>query len=318
MEYNEFLEKIFNGLESLIPECVVEKVCNDGDEECRVLSLRKKNKSYGIAVRADSLYKDYKNGSNCGDILRGVWDAFRRDYDAFDMDSVVELTADVELFKSNVELRLVPEYLVKGNVIKRRYAEDLYIGCYVILARSSETLAGYWVTDDALETVGLYVDDVYNVALGNLVAKTVPVLNSMSSTIGVMLGEHTECSENLLDTSYLDDLESMQSTAPKELYVLTNDTGLSGAIVLAYPELLESIASRAKANIVILPSSVHEVLIMFDYGDEPVDFDALRDMVVEINESDVPLKDVLANNIYYYDRQTMSISIAPRGSDVKQ
>lgn len=83
------------------------------------------------------------------------------------------------------------------------------------------------------------------------------------------------------------------------MYVLTNQQKQFGAISILYPQVLERFVKEAGAELWILPSSIHEVILMpkgkGTYGEE------LREMVTEINRTQVACEEVLTDSVYYYD-----------------
>lgn len=82
------------------------------------------------------------------------------------------------------------------------------------------------------------------------------------------------------------------------LYIVTNRTGNFGAAVMLYPELWKKIRNVLGENFYILPSSVHEVLLVREsYGMKRTQ---LEIMVKEINETEVDEEEVLADTVYYY------------------
>ena len=86
-----------------------------------------------------------------------------------------------------------------------------------------------------------------------------------------------------------------------QLMVLTNMQGMHGAGAMFYPDQLETIAQQMGTDFFVLPSSVHEVLILPDDGTtEP---DSLQFMVREINQSTVAPEDRLSDFVYHYDAQ---------------
>ena len=86
-----------------------------------------------------------------------------------------------------------------------------------------------------------------------------------------------------------------------QLMVLTNMQGMHGAGALFYPEQLETIAQQMGTDFFVLPSSVHEVLILPDDGSQ--DLDSLQFMVREINRTEVAPEDRLSDYVYHYDAQ---------------
>ena len=73
-------------------------------------------------------------------------------------------------------------------------------------------------------------------------------------------------------------------------------------------ESLEELSHKCDGNFYILPSSVHEVLVLSEKK-APCIKD-LRDMVYEVNSTQVLPEEILSDNVYYYDKETKSISIA--------
>ncbi|MCR5033134.1 MAG: DUF5688 family protein [Lachnospiraceae bacterium] len=98
------------------------------------------------------------------------------------------------------------------------------------------------------------------------------------------------------------------------MYILSNDRKLFGAAAMFYPGVLESFSERLGLSFYILPSSVHEVLLVPDYGQYRFSHYAnngadLLHMVVQINATEVPPEEVLADAVYYYDKNTRKMSI---------
>ncbi|MCI5700350.1 MAG: DUF5688 family protein [Lachnospiraceae bacterium] len=91
------------------------------------------------------------------------------------------------------------------------------------------------------------------------------------------------------------------------MYVLTNREKYFGAACMLYPDLLKQISDKLNDNLYILPSSIHECIIMPASGEYSQK--SLSEMVTEINEVQVDETEVLSDNVYYFDRMTGSIAI---------
>ncbi len=93
------------------------------------------------------------------------------------------------------------------------------------------------------------------------------------------------------------------------LHVLTNRRGIYGASCMLYRDIIKDFADQEEADVIILPSSIHEVLLfpdhlMFDHA-------FLCRTVQEINREDVPEEDVLSDRIYIFSRETGTIIPSP-------
>lgn len=125
----------------------------------------------------------------------------------------------------------------------------------------------------------------------------------------------SEIMKEILQNSFtdLDQTEMLSTLLSGEdplspLYVLTNCQGFCGSCCILYPNILKDFAKTLNQDLVILPSSIHEVLII--PHEEQLQFDDLTSMVTEINHTEVPLEDQLSNQVYRYSRETNSIEIA--------
>lgn len=96
------------------------------------------------------------------------------------------------------------------------------------------------------------------------------------------------------------------------LYVLSNHTRLYGAASLLYEKQLEKIGEQLQDDYYILPSSIHEVLILpKKYG---TDENELSQMVDDINHTHVEREEILSNHAYFYARgskQPVSLPLIP-------
>ena len=89
--------------------------------------------------------------------------------------------------------------------------------------------------------------------------------------------------------------------------VLTNRKNLFGAACILYDGLLAQIADRLESDLVILPSSVHEVLIL-PAGDRSA-YAATHRMVEDVNEAALLPDEILSDHAYYYSRRERRVSI---------
>jgi hypothetical protein len=93
------------------------------------------------------------------------------------------------------------------------------------------------------------------------------------------------------------------------LYIFTNRIGINGASVIFYRNILKTFADKIDQNFYILPSSIHEVLIIGE--NEVTRTQDLKNMVLEANHTVVTPKEFLSNQVMYYDREKDEIKIVP-------
>ncbi len=89
------------------------------------------------------------------------------------------------------------------------------------------------------------------------------------------------------------------------MYVLTNREKMFGASALLYAEEVGKLAERLDSDLLILPSSVHEVLLLPDGGAQKYDF--FCRMVEEVNTTQVEPEEILSYSLYRYSRKKAEI-----------
>ena len=84
------------------------------------------------------------------------------------------------------------------------------------------------------------------------------------------------------------------------MYVMTNTRGINGAACLLYKNALARFAQKLKQDLFLLPSSVHEVILV--PKSDILKKEDLSEMVREINKTEVSPKEVHSDTVYVYDR----------------
>ena len=98
----------------------------------------------------------------------------------------------------------------------------------------------------------------------------------------------------------------LEEGAPS-LYVLTNETQTYGASCMLYPNLLAEFADELASDLYILPSSIHEVLLLPTTARDSDD--ELRHVVQTVNDNQLPLTQQLSDCVYYYSRASHTLSL---------
>ena len=91
------------------------------------------------------------------------------------------------------------------------------------------------------------------------------------------------------------------------MFVMSNKPRVNGAISILYKDSLKNFSSGLHSDVVILPSSVHEVILLPLLEHEGIK--EFRDMVYEVNRSQLSKEEFLSDNVYLYRRSTDSIEI---------
>ena len=82
-------------------------------------------------------------------------------------------------------------------------------------------------------------------------------------------------------------------------YIATNASGFQGAAVAGYPDFCEKAAETMGGSFYMLPSSVHEFILIKDDGKAKAK--DLNKMIRNVNETVLEPRDILAAQCYHYD-----------------
>ena len=89
--------------------------------------------------------------------------------------------------------------------------------------------------------------------------------------------------------------------------ILSNRKRVQGAACILYPDVLEQLSAQAGGNLYILPSSIHEVILLADGGGEEPEL--LKEMIFDVNRTQVEPEEILSDSLYYYDRTNKCVKI---------
>ena len=169
---------------------------------------------------------------------------------------------------------------------------DLAVVFYVWLGNGNGGVLTAMVTREAADRWGVTPEGLWKLASVNAKREMPPVLRG----IGTMLEEMMAGDGRKLPG------ESRAGSSREDfMYVLTNREGIWGAGCILYPGELKKAAFRLGGDLVVLPSSVHETLLLVRTGEE--DPEELGRMISGINREVVAREEWLSFQAYGYSRK---------------
>lgn len=239
-------------------------------------------------------YHSYLEGVCLEDIYEDILSTYRSHLPKEDFDT--SIFTDYKKAHSRIVMRLVSykrnEELLK-SIPHFRY-QDLAIVFYCMLHADEHNQANILIHNEHLPLWNITKDSLYHAAVANT-PKLLPYeLIPMSSLLG--------------EPGADDDLP---------LYILTNKYRTNGATVILYDGLLNQISGHFQKDLIILPSSIHEVLLIpVDSADEE-DLSHYTEMVQNVNDTELADDEILSGHSYYFSRTTGLLSCHPESVSVK-
>lgn len=178
---------------------------------------------------------------------------------------------------STVKAKVVPFFTsyLDGKVYRRFL--DLAI-CYYIPVSNDGTIT---ITEQLLKDTGIDENELYEKAMSHNMAKIQDMADMMAELMGMP-----------------EDVAALMGGIPRgQQIVITNMDNKLGAIALA-GNLDEACELLDTDDIYIMPSSVHELIAV----NGNMNVESLREMVSEVNDTQVAPEERLSYNVYAYKR----------------
>lgn len=103
----------------------------------------------------------------------------------------------------------------------------------------------------------------------------------------------------------MEDMDLAEQLPDYPLYLLTNRRQFLGAATILYHDLLKKCADELQSDLLILPSSIHEVLLLPYDGNQSLE--ECSRIVCQVNEDSVSPEEILSDHVYLFDRRTNQI-----------
>ncbi len=254
------------------------------------LNVRPEGAEVGVSIDCNKLYAAYTDGVDYRDIIAGMTDQLEKSLkDGPGID--IDMFSDYAQLKDKLSIEVISAERNKDILesVPHKNLEDMAVVYRFVLESSDEGRASILVTNQMLETMGVTPEQLHADAL-EIAPQIKPAeIKGMSEVMAEMMGvEQAE-------------MMGIFPVAPEDeqMYVATVPDKVHGAGVLAYQDFMDKAAERAGGDFFILPSSIHEILIVPDNG--KMNLKDLEAMVREVNATQVAPADKLTDSVYHYD-----------------
>lgn len=298
MEYKEFVEYIKMNAGYIAGEggnITINHVIKNNGCEMDGLVIMEKGKDIAPTIYLDSFYELYTNGENIKDIIRQIEVIYEQNKNNVTFD--VNILKHFDTIKDKIVYKVV-NYRSNEKLLEQvphKRILDLAVVFYCLLDNEYGRSATALIYNNNLKNWNVTIDDVYKAALKN----TPDLLHSKISSMAALF---EKCGVNV-DGEEVD----LKDYVPSDMYVLTNESKLNGAACILYENVLYDFAQKLGADLYILPSSVHEVILLPKLS--MFEKDELVNMVKEVNTEGVAADEVLSDHVYEYNRTERLITM---------
>lgn len=276
----------------------------DGQNERLVVSVGESKMS--MAFRLREIYRDVENGEEIKHAVDRMCNTIKESISVIETkeQDVKAFITDYEKVKDNTYLRLVPgDSPILGETPHKKVEDMALVVSIALVDFSDENGKSVVVVSKPLmEMYGIDEQQLFADAERNSLQYEPVVFTPLGQMIKDLIK-----AENLPDPAD----EGIIS------YIATNRSGFHGASVVSYPDFCEKAAETLGGSFYLIPSSVHEFILLKDDG-TPKAKD-LNKMIKNVNETVLEPRDFLSDQCYHYDAKTKTLETGLKYADkVKQ
>ena len=251
----------------------------------------------GPCLNMSEIYEEYSSGRDYDDLFAAVVEVLKSSLTPPNCFNVEELR-DYNKVKEHLYLQVVSS---KDPSLKEFAHKNLFHDIeviYRIMIEEDENInTSAIVSNRSLEDWGISLEQLHEDAL-----------SATMKNYGLCFGSIFETLKKMGAVPPFMDESDFESQMP--IVVASNEKGCLGAAVLSYPDFFEKAEEVMGGSFWILPSSIHEVLMVPDTGDDGM-AEMLLEMVTMVNASGaVAPQDVLTDNAYYFDSERKTLVTA--------
>ena len=265
---------------------------NKLNESYEAITVTPEGSNIGVNMSIEKFYDAVQDGTPYDSVVDKAVETIGRGIEQRPDIDVAALT-DYSQMKEKLAMEVVSAEANKEMLenVPHQNMEDMAVVYRFILSSDDEGRASVLVTNQILENMGVTPEQLHADAMENAPQIKPAEIKGMSEVMAEMMGiEQAE-------------MMGIVPVDPKDeqMFVATVPDKVHGAGVLAYQDFMDQAAERVGGDFFILPSSIHEVLIVPDNG--KMDLKDLENMVKEVNATQVAPADKLTDSVYHYDSQ---------------
>jgi len=300
MDIKEFAQQVADAVqERLGGECRAEikEVRRNNNAVLTGLMIRSPSTNVSPCIYLEEFFQGFEKGT---ETVEGMADRIAGAYREAGLPDRVDTSffTDYEKAKKKVRGKLVNTEMNRKLLEAVPHREFLDLSMVYMLRLEEEGCGmecSIDVKNEYLELWGVTEEDLFGDAKANARSDGGAVLKSIVDVIKE-IPYNEETAVPTLDKSF-------------PMYVLTNRRHLYGAAGMLDSEAMKEAGKILGGSYYILPSSVHELILLASSGKEG-EVQQLEGIVKEINDTQILAEELLGYHIYRYDNESGEISIA--------
>lgn len=324
MTYDEFVCCVRDGMAEILGNNVnvkIHKVLKNNDIELDALTILNQSSNVSPTIYLNSYYEELQDGMEIGEIINEIYQLYEEHSNKLHFD--VDIFKDFEKIRGRIAYKLIN---TKSNMklltdIPSVPFLDLSIVFYCLLDNDYLGSATALIHNIHKDMWNISTEELYGIAKQNTPKILQYELKNMNELIREILVDDLQKTIYERDDRYdencnmpgpeevADGLLKDISSAREQIsmYVLTNKQRTNGAACILYENVMEEFAWSVGEDLFVLPSSVHEVILV--PAVRGINEEELTQMVREVNSEELDEIDILSDHVYFYSKVRNEITM---------
>ena len=305
-EFTDYIKQCFRELMGSEVRINIITVIGNNDCEREALIILGKNETMSPSIYLKEYYEEYKKGVPMGDIVSHIYGVYKKYRIQNDINA--DYFYDYEKIKKSIVYKLVNKEknrkMLQG--VPHFDVLDLSVVFYFLINTESIQNATAMIHNEHLKMWNVSRDEIFRIAAEN----TPKLLRCDIRSIDEILRKYFSQLEGFEAYDEGNKAVHTEGMAYRQndikMYVLTNAFQMNGAACMLYEKPLKGFADQVNDDLYIIPSSVHEVIII---PAKDIGKDELNVMVEQVNKEELAECDILSDHVYMYDRKKGTVVI---------
>lgn len=248
------------------------------------ISIFRNSGNVSPTVYEEGFFQKYEGGESMEALVDIFFEVMKKT--PVHLDSILDSFKDFEKIKEKIQYKIVNTERNKELLKSIPHIDFMNLSiCFYVFVQNDVIGNGtILVTEEHTKLWNTNTKDLFSLACENT-PRNLPVLKM-----------------NLSD--YISEALDAQVPECRDTIIMTNAQKYLGAISLFYPGQLEECGKQFGGSYYILPSSIHEMILVKDMEAEE---NLLIDMLISVNQTAVAKEEFLSDSPYYYDYSTKKL-----------
>ena len=337
MNYESFVKEVKKGVEEIIHKklddgmVVVREVLKNNNIRMQAVSIVREGEQATPTIYLENYYLDYQNGRTVKNICYEIYETYLHSVNHLKMDIAIKDLSDFEKIKDIIYYKVINYEMNRALLSKIPHFKflDLAIVFYIIVSKDEGGQATALINNEHILGWEITPKELRDIAFENTWHKFPVVIKKMEDIVSEMilndiLGDESwtdayddEEEQDFIseDTEYgqytygelkgivKEEIENLKADGV-DMYVMSNTMKINGAACITYPNAVRDFAMELNSDVYIIPSSIHEVILV---PDVKYSMETINELIRNVNRRQLDPVEILSDHAYVYRLETGEI-----------